>query len=154
MSLRVMSCVARDAAPPGGSLSRSSYDGLAPGSRIADMFYSFHSWRDGAQTQVTRHRSGCFRKATKPEIYGHGRWRLAWSSEPINDQFTQPPIWINWLLRYTVSKSSLYDCVVLFCVPFHSPLFFFFLFFFFFFFFFLFFTSFGSLTRRQGAVPV
>jgi hypothetical protein len=72
-----------------GDAYLAPYDGATPGSSLADVFYSFHSWRDGAQTHVTRHRPGCYRKATKPEIYGHGRWRLTRSSEDIADQYTQ-----------------------------------------------------------------
>ena len=67
----------------------TEYDGVTPGSHLSDVFYSIHSWRDGAETHVTRHRPGCLRKATKTEVYGHGRWRLARSSEPIDDQYTQ-----------------------------------------------------------------
>jgi len=70
----------------------TEYDGVTPGSHLSDVFYSIHSWRDGAETHVTRHRPGCLRKATKTEVYGHGRWRLARSSEPIDDQYTQPPV--------------------------------------------------------------
>jgi hypothetical protein len=70
----------------------AAYDGATPGTRLANVFYSFHSYRDGAATHVTKLRLGCWRKATKPEVYGHGRWRLARSSEPINDQYTQPPV--------------------------------------------------------------
>jgi hypothetical protein len=68
------------------------YDGATPGTRLANVFFSLHSYRDGAATHVTRHRVGCWRKATKEEVYGHGRWRLARSTEPINDQYTQPPV--------------------------------------------------------------
>jgi hypothetical protein len=68
------------------------YDGATLGTRLANVFFSMHSHRDGAETHVTRRRFGCWRKASKAEVYGHGRWRLARSSEPINDQYTQPPV--------------------------------------------------------------
>jgi hypothetical protein len=70
----------------------AEFDGATPGTSLSNVFFSLHSQRSGAETHVTRQRAGCFRKATKEEVYGHGRWRLARSSEPINDQYTQPPV--------------------------------------------------------------
>jgi hypothetical protein len=70
----------------------AEYDGSTPAKTLANVFFSLHSYRDGAATHVTRRRAGCWRRATVAEVYGHGRWRLARSSEPINDQYTQPPV--------------------------------------------------------------
>jgi hypothetical protein len=41
---------------------------------------------------VKQKRDGCIRKATDAETYGHGRWRLDRSSQPIDVQYYQPPV--------------------------------------------------------------
>jgi hypothetical protein len=70
----------------------ASYDGVLPGSRLSDVFYSFSAYRRGGRTHVKQKRVGCIRKATSEETYGHGRWRIARSSQPIDSQYDQPPI--------------------------------------------------------------
>jgi hypothetical protein len=68
------------------------YDGVLPGSRLSDAFFSFHFYRIGGQSHVKQQRPGCMRKATKTETYNHGRWRLARSGQPIDSQYDQPPV--------------------------------------------------------------
>jgi len=68
------------------------FDGVLPGSRLSDVFFSFHTYRGGARTHVKQKRVGCFRKATKPEVYGHARWRLVRASEPIDAQYDHPSV--------------------------------------------------------------
>lgn len=46
-----------------------------PGNTIADKFYSFHTYRRGGRTHVSRHRPMCRRAARKAEVDEHGRWR-------------------------------------------------------------------------------
>ena len=48
-----------------------------PGQRIADRFWSMHSWRRGADGFVQRHWEGINKRAARlDEIYEHARWRL------------------------------------------------------------------------------
>jgi hypothetical protein len=68
------------------------YDGVLPGSRLSDEFNSMHMYRAGARSHVKEKRLGCVRKATKAETYGHGRWRVVRSSEPIDVQYDQTPV--------------------------------------------------------------
>jgi hypothetical protein len=68
------------------------YDGVLPGSRLSDVFYSFQVYRRGGNSPVKQQRVGCIRKATKSETYGHARWRLARSGQPIDSQYDYPPV--------------------------------------------------------------
>jgi hypothetical protein len=59
----------------------------APGNTLEAKFWSLHCFRRGAGSHCTRggrfahHR---FRKATKPQLYEHGRWRRRRSGEDID----------------------------------------------------------------------
>jgi hypothetical protein len=68
------------------------YGGVLPGSRLSDAFFSYHAYRSGARTHVKKKRADCIRKATIEEVYGHGRWHLVRSSQPIDVQYDQPPV--------------------------------------------------------------
>ena len=68
------------------------YDGVQPGSRLSDAFFSYHVYRAGGRSHVKQKRAGCIRKATPEETYGHGRWRIDRSSQPIDAQYDQPPV--------------------------------------------------------------
>ena len=48
------------------------YDG-SPGNSLAETFYSMYSYRRGARTHVQRSKNGARRKATKMEVFEHGR---------------------------------------------------------------------------------
>jgi hypothetical protein len=58
-----------------------------PGNRIEDNFWSSNCFRRGACSHVSwggiygQHR---FRKATKDEVYEHGRWRRLRSHEQVD----------------------------------------------------------------------
>jgi hypothetical protein len=54
----------------------AKFDG-SPGNSIADKFWSFHAYRRGARTHVSRKRATNRRKATDMEVNEHGRWRRA-----------------------------------------------------------------------------
>lgn len=55
-----------------------------PGNQIEDKFWSLHSYRRGARTHVSRPSVASRYRATKEQIYAHGRWRLANSGQPID----------------------------------------------------------------------
>jgi hypothetical protein len=65
---------------------------VLPGSRLSDVFFSYHAYRGGGRTHVKQKRAGCIRKATNEETYGHGRWRFRRSDQPIDVQYDQPPV--------------------------------------------------------------
>jgi len=46
-----------------------------PGNTIEDKYYSFHTYRRGGRSHVSRHRKGCHRAARPAEVVEHGRWR-------------------------------------------------------------------------------
>jgi hypothetical protein len=63
-----------------------------PGNHIEDKFWSLHCFRRGARSQVSwgglygKYR---FRKATKDEVYEHGRWRRLPSHEQIDVMYRE-----------------------------------------------------------------
>lgn len=55
------------------------------GARLEEKFWSLHCYRRGARTHCQRSFPGTgHRKASKVQVYEHGRWRLARSSEDID----------------------------------------------------------------------
>jgi hypothetical protein len=68
------------------------YDGVPPGSRLSDVFFSYHAYCGGGRTHVKQKRAGYIRKATSEDIYGHGRWCIGRSNQPIDAQYDQPPV--------------------------------------------------------------
>jgi hypothetical protein len=46
-----------------------------PGNTIEDKYYSFHTYRRGGRSHVSRLRKGCRRAARPAEVVEHGRWR-------------------------------------------------------------------------------
>ena len=59
------------------------------GNTLADKFWSMHSYRRLAETEVEKMHDPPRRPATKEEIYEHGRWELKRSSEAINIQYRE-----------------------------------------------------------------
>lgn len=66
-----------------------------PGHRICDKVSSFHSWRRGGRSRVSRpprhyepNPPGT-RKATPEEVYEHGRWAVAASGESMPRRYNQ-----------------------------------------------------------------
>ena len=62
--------------------------------RLQQVFWSLHSFRNGARSQVSRQRlTGAThtRKATTMEVYEHGRWRRRRTGEPIDVIYNQWP---------------------------------------------------------------
>jgi len=53
-----------------------------PGNTIEDKIYSFHTYRRGGRSHVSRKRALCVRKARPEEVSEHGRWRTRSSSSP------------------------------------------------------------------------
>jgi hypothetical protein len=61
---------------------------------IQQVFWSLHSFRNGARSQVSRRRltgATYTRKATTMEVYEHGRWRRRRSGELIDIVYNQWP---------------------------------------------------------------
>lgn len=61
---------------------------------LPQTFWSLHSFRNGARSQVSRRRltgATYTRKATMMEVYEHGRWRRRRSGEPIDVLYNQWP---------------------------------------------------------------
>ena len=70
------------------------FDGT-PGNDIASKFWSLHCYRRGARSHVSR--GGKFgrhrlRRATKDEVYEHGRWRRRRSGEAIDKIYQSWPL--------------------------------------------------------------
>lgn len=64
------------------------------GNTIPAKFWSLHMYRRGARTHVGRggiHNGVSFRKASKPQLYEHGRWRLKRSAQAIDEQYNEWP---------------------------------------------------------------
>jgi hypothetical protein len=64
------------------------------GNTIADKFWALHMYRRGARTHVGRggnHNGVPFRKASKEQLYEHGRWRLKRSAQAIDQQYNEWP---------------------------------------------------------------
>jgi hypothetical protein len=59
-----------------GDAFLQKFDG-SPGNSIPERFWSFHCYRRGARTHVSRSRSANVRGATKAEIMKHARWRAS-----------------------------------------------------------------------------
>jgi integrase len=62
------------------------------GNQLQDKFWSLHCYRRGARSHVTK--GGHFglyrfRRASKDQVYEHGRWRLRRSSEAIDKQYDE-----------------------------------------------------------------
>jgi hypothetical protein len=58
-----------------------------PGNTLEDKFWSLHCYRRGARTHATKSGKVQSRKATKDQVYEHGRWRRRRASEPIDKQY-------------------------------------------------------------------
>jgi hypothetical protein len=59
---------------------------------VPGAFWSLHSFRSGARSQVSRRRAtgpSNTRKATPMEVYEHGRWRKRRAGEPIDIMYQQ-----------------------------------------------------------------
>ena len=64
--------------------------GTHRGNCIPDKFYSLHSYRRGARTHCQRSQPDPqHRKATEPQVYEHGRWRIPRGSQPIVVQYRE-----------------------------------------------------------------
>jgi len=50
-----------------------------PGNTLEDKLYSFHTYRRGGRSHVSKKRPGCVRAATATETTEHGRWRVRFS---------------------------------------------------------------------------
>jgi len=50
-----------------------------PGNTLEEKLYSFHTYRRGGRTHVSKKRPGCVRAATAAETAEHGRWRVKFS---------------------------------------------------------------------------
>jgi hypothetical protein len=64
------------------------------GNTVADKFWALHMYRRGARTHVGRggnHNGVPFRKASKEQLYEHGRWRLKRSAQAIDQQYNEWP---------------------------------------------------------------
>lgn len=62
------------------------------GNSLADRFFSIHMYRRGGRSQSTRggsHHGYTFKKASKEQVYAHGRWRRRRGSEAIDVQYDQ-----------------------------------------------------------------
>jgi hypothetical protein len=65
------------------------FDG-SPGNSIPERFWSFHCYRRGARTHVSRSRSTNVRGATKAETMEHARWRVSRGS------MDMPTAYLEW----------------------------------------------------------
>jgi hypothetical protein len=75
-----------------GDAYLTPFDGTTPGNSIEAKFWAMHCTHSGGRSQATRggpHTTGRFRKATKPQVYEHGRWRLRRSAEDIDIIYRQ-----------------------------------------------------------------
>jgi hypothetical protein len=62
----------------------------APGHRLADLLYSMHSWRRGADTFVQQfHAAWQRRKARIDEVYEHGRWTKKATAEAMHIHYRE-----------------------------------------------------------------
>lgn len=77
-----------------------AFDG-SPGNSIEDKYWSLNCYRRGGRSHVSKSRTGAYKKATKAQIYEHGRWRLNRSSEPVDVMYRE------WTLRDRI-KITLY----------------------------------------------
>lgn len=59
-----------------------------PGNTVSDKFYSMGTYRRGGRAEVTKRRSGWVR-ATKIEIYEHGRWQHKLSGEDMPTRYNE-----------------------------------------------------------------
>jgi hypothetical protein len=67
---------------------------MGEGNTINDKFWALHMYRRGARTHVGRggvHDGILFKRASKPRIYEHGRWRLKRSGMSIDQQYNEWP---------------------------------------------------------------
>ena len=61
-----------------------------PGHRLADLIYSMHTWRRGADTFVQQFLAAWQRrKARKDELYEHGRWTKKLTSEDMHIHYRE-----------------------------------------------------------------
>jgi hypothetical protein len=65
------------------------FDGSRPGNSIKEKCWSFHAYRRGACTHVSRKRATNIRKATQVEVYEHGRWRQKHSSADVDKAYQE-----------------------------------------------------------------
>ena len=72
-----------------GDAFLQKFDG-SPGNSIPERFWSFHCYRRGARTHVSRSRSTNVRGATKAEIMEHARWRTSRGS------MDMPTAYLEW----------------------------------------------------------
>jgi hypothetical protein len=75
-----------------GDAYLTPFDGKTPGNSLEAKFWSLHCTRSGARPQATRggrYSTGRFWKATKPQVYEHGRWHLRRSAEDIDIIYRQ-----------------------------------------------------------------
>ena len=67
---------------------------VGDGNTIPDKFWSLHMYRRGARTHIGCggvHNGISFCKASKPQIYEHGRWRLKRSAQAVDEQYNEWP---------------------------------------------------------------
>ena len=76
----------------------AKFDG-SPGNSIAEKFWSFHCYRRGGRTHVSKKRPGCGRKATRAEVVEHARWRLSQGS------MDMPTAYLEWTLADRVTMT-------------------------------------------------
>jgi hypothetical protein len=81
-----------------GDAFLAKFDG-APGNSIAERFWSFHCYRRGGRTHVSKKRPGCARKATKAEVSEHARWRVSRGS------MDMPTAYLEWTLADRVTMT-------------------------------------------------
>jgi hypothetical protein len=72
-----------------GDAYLQKFDG-SPGNSIPERFWSFHCYRRGARTHVSRSRSTNVRGATKAETMEHARWRVSRGS------MDMPTAYLEW----------------------------------------------------------
>lgn len=83
---------------PGLSLQRlegdpylRDFDGV--NKRFRNYFYNLHCYRRGARSHVERSQPGPHRKASREQIYEHGRWQKKRGNEPIDLQYRAWTLW-------------------------------------------------------------
>ena len=60
-----------------------------PGNTIPEKFWSLHCYRRGARTHATKNSKKDSRRATKDQVYEHGRWRRRRATEAIDKQYDE-----------------------------------------------------------------
>jgi hypothetical protein len=70
----------------------TTYRGSTPlilGDGLEDTYFSFHTYRVGGRSHVSRKIKGCIRAATAADTVEHGRWHATRSSEVVPTRYRE-----------------------------------------------------------------